>query len=54
MADAFKETAHLNIDQQKFADNFEKIFGKQCDRSGCLNKVDSKADEYCEDHKDDN
>jgi len=47
MAQEFKETAHLNIDQKKFADNFEKIFGKQCKKKDCLNKVDDKSDEYC-------
>jgi hypothetical protein len=53
MAQNFKETAHLSIDQEKFADNFEKIFGKQCKKKDCTTKVNDKTDEYCDDHKDD-
>ena len=44
MADAFKETAHLNIDQQKFADNFEKIFGKLSEDKKSLDKPNEKID----------
>lgn len=54
MADTFKETAHLNIDQDKFNENFEAIFGRQCKKTGCLNKINDKSDKYCEEHKDEN
>jgi len=54
MAQEFKETAHLNIDQKKFADNFEKIFGKQCKSDGCKNKVENIKNDLCDNCREDN
>jgi len=48
MARDFKETAHLNTDRDKYNSNFDKIFGKNCKKKDCSNKVKDKSDEYCE------
>lgn len=32
MAQSFKETAHLNTDLEKYAENYEHIFGKKEDK----------------------
>jgi hypothetical protein len=37
MSNFFKEKAHLNIDQQKFADGWERVFGKKEELIRCDN-----------------
>lgn len=35
MAQSFKETAHLKTDLNKYAENYDRIFGKKEDRADC-------------------
>lgn len=44
----FEEKSKFNINKEKFEESFERIFGKQCKKKDCTNKVSNKADDYCE------